>query len=138
MPDKNNHRTESLDNLFNAFSETIHPTKEELKKELVARGIDAESVLREGLPFIQKLQGRARIELAKKTMLAKIKAAKDAIKLLAPRLTVGNKEELARILFGEQAKVAVNFNKLNDLNDSDILDMLNEVQLLEFLEKLKK
>ncbi|MES1181826.1 MAG: hypothetical protein ABUL44_03435, partial [Flavobacterium sp.] len=91
-----------------------------------------------GLSFVQKLQARTKIELAKKEMQEKVEAAKQAIKDFTPRLSANHKEQLAKLLFGEQATIAVNFNKLNELSDTDIIDMLNEVQLLEFLESLKK
>ena len=135
---KNDKKIESLDNLFESFSEALHPTKEELKKELANAGIDPELVSKNGLNFIYRLQARIRIELAKKEMLEKVAVAKEAIKALVPKLSVNHKEQLAKLLFGEQAAVAVNFNKLNDLSDSDIIDMLDEVQLLEFLESIKK
>jgi len=133
----NKDNNESLDNLFEAFSNELTPTKEEMMRELEARGIDASSVAKDGLAFVQKLQARTKIALAKKEMLKRVALAKDALRSLAPKLSINNKEQLAKMLFGEQANIAVNFNKLNELSDDDIISMLSEVQLLEFLEKLK-
>jgi hypothetical protein len=134
-PDKNN--KEALDNLFDAFANELYPTKDAIKQELQSRGIDADSIGREGLRFVNKLQARMKITLAKREMLDKVAAAKEAIKALVPKLSINNKEQLARMLFGDQASVAVNFNKLNELSDEDIISMLDEVQLLEFLDKIK-
>jgi hypothetical protein len=134
-PDKNN--KESLDNLFDAFAKELYPTKDAIKQELQARGMDAESIGRDGLSFVNKLQARMKITLAKREMLDKVAAAKEAIRALVPKLSINNKEQLAKMLFGEQASVAVNFNKLNELSDEDIISMLDEVQLLEFLDKVK-
>jgi hypothetical protein len=133
--DKDN--KEPLDNLFEAFSSELYPTKEAIKKELQDRGMDGESIGREGLSFVNKLQARMKITLAKREMLSKVAAAKEAIKALVPKLSINNKEQLAKLLFGDQATVAVNFNKLNELSDEDIISMLDEVQLLEFLDKIK-
>ena len=138
MPDKKHNTTnDSLDNLFEAFSELLS-TKEQIKAALADDGIDPEKVSRDGLSFIHKLQARTKIEVAKRQMLSKVEAAKIAIRDLIPKLTTSHKEQLTKLLYGEQVSVSVNFNKLSDLNDSDILDMLNEVQILEFLEGIKK
>lgn len=135
---KNDKLKDSLDNLFDAFSEVLYPTKEQMKEALSEEGIDPDKITKEGVAYIKKLQARTKMELAKKEMLSKVEAAKLAIKELVPKLSANHKEKLAHLLFGEQAVVSVNFNKLNELSDTDIIDMLDEVQLLEFLESLKK
>ncbi len=135
-PVKRNKR-ESLDGLFDAFSEMIYPTTDDLRRELEIAGINPESVSREARSFIQKLRTKTRVDLAKKEMLEKVKAAKEAISSLAPELSAKNKKQLAKMLFGDQASIAINFNKLGELSDEDIIGLLNELQLLEFLENLK-
>ena len=125
----------SLDNILNAFAENHQHNKEELKHLLEEQGIDTKQLIKDGLEKIKKIQTKARIAIAKQTMVNKMALAKQKIKSIIPSLSIDNKTRLAQILWGNQ--VAVNFNKLENLSDDDIADMLDESALLNFLDELE-
>jgi len=139
MPKKQNTNSkEALKNLFDAFSESANANKDELKKSLDEEGIDSAQVLKDGMAFVKKLQGRVRIELSKNETMSRVALIKEKIRAIVPDLSQHNKEALARILFGEKASLAVNFNKLSELDDNDVTGMIDDIKLLEFLESFEK
>lgn len=56
---------ESLDNLFEAFSEMVYPTKDQVKKALADEGIDPEKITTDGVAFAHKLLAKNFYELDK-------------------------------------------------------------------------
>ncbi len=135
---QNTNSKEALENLFDAFSEGANANKDDLKKSLEEEGIDSTQVLSDGMAFVKKLQGRVKIELSKNETLSRVALIKEKIIAIVSDLSQDNKAALARILFGEKASLAVNFNKLSELDDNDVAGMIDDIKLLEFLESFEK
>jgi hypothetical protein len=131
----NSAKEESLDSLFQAFSDLY--SKDELKQELRDAGLNPDSLSSTGMSFVEKLQARNRREITRKSLEEKVATAKKKLAEILPVLQVNHKEYLAQLLYGRGSKLAVNFNKLNELTDKDISDMLTEIQLVEFIESVK-
>lgn len=126
-----------FERLFEQLAEGALQSREEAEEILQERGRDPKEVAREGMAFVRKMQGKARLQLAQKEK-EDIDKMRDQ---LASSLKVSHenpKEVLAGIMAEQDpGDFEFHFRKIESLDERDAIDMLNDIQLNRLLKRLK-
>lgn len=138
MPD---HPSEKrLLNLLDALAHDACTDAEEAASGLREVGLDPEEVEQRGVLFVQQLQGRTRLSLAKAkrhrqehTLAALRERAADLVRAAGDNA----KDALRRLLANREPDLELSFRKIESLEAEDALDVLSEAELLRLLDELE-
>lgn len=125
-----------LNNFFDAMDELFSNDEKLTDEYLKSIGKDPKIVASDGLRFIEELQGKARLKMAKQKRLL-LEEFKNKFQVENGRLTLEAKERLLQFLKGNE-QLSFAFRKVETLSDEDILEMLNEQELLNYLTQSSK
>lgn len=138
MPDHSSEKR--LLNLLDALAHDACTDAEEAASGLREVGLDPEEVEQRGVLFVQQLQGRTRLSLAKAkrqrqehTLAALRERAADLVRAAGDNA----KDALRRLLANREPDFELSFRKIESLEAEDALDVLSEAELLRLLDELE-
>ena len=132
---------ERLQRVFESVSISVLYNDDEAGEVLNESGLDPEQVERDGVAFIQSLEGKVRLREAM-VEREKEESRKEELKALILQKLSSVVDPIQRVkeLLTQKGGVALqlDFRKLESVEEEDALEILGEAELLILLEKLEK
>ena len=132
---------ERLQRVFESVSISVLYNDDEAGEVLNESGLDPEQVERDGVAFIQSLEGKVRLREAT-VEREKEESRKEELKALILQKLSSVVDPIQRVkeLLTQKGGVALqlDFRKLESVEEEDALEILGEAELLILLEKLEK
>lgn len=137
MKQENSTTLNRVDCLFDALTEQFLSDPNQARINLIEQGKDPDAIVAHGLALINKLKGRADLEISIQKTKQRYELAKQMV--LKKLETISNpKEYLTNLLvtYGK-SNLQVNFRNINgNLSNEELLDMIDEVELLHIFGEL--
>ena len=128
-----------LEKIFKSIEDQILNDSDFAQEYLNESGYDLDELNKKGLDFIEKIKGKARLEIAKQNKNKFIEEIKNYLNQASSEIREKSREAMIEILKSKQKEqLSFQFRNFEKFSTDDLVEMISEEELLSYFEKLRK